>query len=93
MKILSTGSNWKFLCPACGVHYLPKGAGWVFDGNVNSPTIAPALVEVVNSPAHPDYIEGEPTSVCSLTVTAGQITFHEDCTHELAGQTVAMEDW
>ena len=93
MKILSTGTYWKFLCPVCGVHYIPQNAGWQFDGDVDAPTITPSLVEVVNSPNHPNHQEDEPTTTCHLNVTNGEIVFHEDCTHELAGQTVAMTDW
>lgn len=92
-KVLSTGNYWKFLCPVCGVHYLPKNAGWVFDGNIDSPTITPSLVEVVNSPNHPDYQAEADTTTCHLSVTAGEIVFYGDCTHEMAGQTVAMTDW
>jgi hypothetical protein len=30
--------------------------------------------------------------VCHYRVTAGQLEFYPDCTHDLKGQTVAMPD-
>lgn len=78
---------------------------WSFNGDYNNPTLSPS-VEVRSGhyltpdkkecwcnfkDRYPD--EGEPPfkcGVCHAFVTNGKIQYLNDCTHELAGQTVDM---
>lgn len=39
-----------------------------------------------------DFFDKQPPHVCHTFVTDGKINFLSDCTHELAGQTVPMQD-
>lgn len=82
-----------FHCPGCGFAHSyctarpPGEAGpvWTFNGNLESPTFTPSLLYNVN--------RSNPTEhLCHTYVTDGKIQFLSDCTHHLAGQTVAMED-
>jgi len=45
------------------------------------------LSKIVN-----DFFDKQPEHICHSFVTAGQIRFLSDCTHDLADQTVPMED-
>jgi hypothetical protein len=84
-------------------------AVWGFDGNADAPTFTPSVLirsgHYVSGqegklcwctyeertgrklPAHVGC------SVCHSFVVAGRIQFLDDCTHSLAGQTVALPDW
>lgn len=70
-----------FWCPGCdGAHivFLPR---WSWNGNTERPTFSPSLL--LTSPGY-----------CCHTITNdGIIQFCGDCTHALAGQSVAMIDW
>jgi len=79
------GDRLAFFCPGCKSHHqvYVGPAGWGFNGNFDRPTFTPSVL--VNpgreNAAHP---------TCHSFVTDGQIQFLGDCTHELAGQTVAL---
>jgi hypothetical protein len=85
--------GYMFLCPGCklyhAVYVLPHrnniGAGWEFNGDMNKPTFRPSILTRMADG------EGNPI-VCHSFVTDGQIQFLNDCTHELAGQTVELPD-
>ncbi|PLP96981.1 DUF6527 family protein [Cupriavidus pauculus] len=93
-KVLATaepGSLW-FECPGCGMaHRIMHGAGegprWGWNGDVERPTFTPSVLA--------RYPWGNPQveRVCHSFVTDGQIQFLNDCTHSLAGQTVAIPEW
>ncbi len=74
-------------CPGCDECHLittervGPGPKWSFDGNVESPTVAPSI-----------RISQKETR-CHCFVRAGQIEFLSDCIHPLAGKTVPMPDW
>ena len=79
-------------CPGCGnshglyvTHPNDIGHQWQFDGNTESPTVTPSI----NSKW--TYAGGK-KHVCHFYVKQGQIQYLSDCTHELAGKTVAMID-
>lgn len=82
-------------CPACGHgHFFnnahgskkhPKGASWSFNGDVEKPTFTPSML--VRFPR-----KGQSEGICHSFVTDGQIRFLNDCTHELAGQTVELPE-
>jgi hypothetical protein len=71
-----------FWCPGCSeVHTIRVSAGgWSFDGNHERPTFSPSIA----------VAGGEDNSRCHSFVRDGQIEFLSDCTHEMAGKTVAL---
>lgn len=97
---------WEFYCPGCGHnhHYTTKNLGmghpiWVFNGDVESPTFTPSLLNKWGRDADPEWKEPEGaqpshkwSGTCHLYVTNGQIRYLTDCTHHLAGQVVDMKD-
>lgn len=77
-------------CPACKCGHGFRvgrvgGPSWTFNGNMEKPTFAPSLLCTWKS--------GDPPipHVCHSYVRDGQIQFLNDCTHAMAGQTVALE--
>jgi len=83
------GYSWE--CPGCKTHHMVStdkpdeyGHQWTFTGTVENPTIRTSLL------VNPNREPGRP--VCHTFITNGMIQFLGDCTHELAGQTVEMED-
>jgi hypothetical protein len=101
------GGNFEFYCPGCK-HRHPvavgtpfrNGARWTFNGDMERPTFAPSL-----HCRSGHYCDGTPASECSLCkrgskacgvchsfITDGRIQFLNDCTHELAGQTITIPE-
>lgn len=75
-------SGFTFYCPGCKHHHaFPNGSHWSFNGDLGNPTFDPSLLNT--------FPGGE---ICHLHVKEGKIDFAADCTHELAGKTVEMED-
>lgn len=94
-KLLRSASDGSLLfwCPGCdGPHRVTVGDGpgprWGYNGNADAPTFTPSVF--VNAPGQ--YFTPSVPS-CHSFVTDGQIHFLADCTHELAGQTVAIPDF
>ncbi len=79
-------------CRACEQHFihLPR---WGFNGDMDKPTFTPSINESCNDPGHPSYQPRAKSSRCHFTVTGGMITYHGDCSHDLAGQTLPLEEW
>jgi len=94
-----------FWCPACKtLHVFDER--WNFDGKFEAPTFTPSLVTrtghyVQGMKLQPDgkcgfceraRVRGRPSicGICHLNVTAGQIIYHNDCTHSMRGQKVPM---
>jgi hypothetical protein len=78
-----------FYCPGCRhyhVYYVkeqyPGCPVWAFNGDMQRPTFTPSLLNTL--PAKGDR--------CHLFVKEGRIEFLGDCSHDLAGQTVEMQD-
>lgn len=90
------GGEWLFVCPGCKcghsfntVANRSNGVGglmpvWTFNGDVDKPTFRASLLVRWNQNGVPQ--------ICHSFVTDGMIQFLNDCTHELAGQTVPLED-
>lgn len=85
-----------FYCPGCKHHHTytikDNGEGWSFNGSIESPSFTPSLL-------NRSFIKNPDTGVydvekdrCHLFVTDGMIQFLGDCAHELAGQTVELQD-
>lgn len=97
------GRRVHFWCPACeDVHAVTVDIpnGWTWNGDLDRPTFDPS-VKVTGVQWPPDMgfhkpkhtaAAGEPI-VCHSFVRAGRIQFLNDCTHELAGQTVDLPPW
>ena len=86
-------ANLAALCPACGFehgfrvdldgHGKWKGDVWEFDGNYLSPTFSPSMGANLRG-----YEKHHP--VCHSFLQDGVWQFLGDCTHEMAGEQVAM---
>lgn len=84
-KVSKAGDKWMFQCPACECcHYADNR--WTFNGDLKKPTFSPSIL-VNRDLANPD------TPLCHSFVTDGKIQFLNDCTHEMAGQTVELPDF
>lgn len=84
-------------------------AGWGWNGNLEAPTFTPSILlksghyaggaAAERGHCYCNYEErtGKKPSfncaVCHSFVTDGRIQFLDDCTHELAGQTVELPPW
>lgn len=92
-----------FWCPGCkemhAVRVPPHPRAWGFNGNFDKPTFTPSvLVTGKRRMTEDEYLRiraGEqidiPDSRCHSFVTDGNIQFLSDCTHDLAGQTIALQ--
>lgn len=92
--ITRTRGTYSFFCPACKRRHLVFTAQegyehvkWDWDGDLNKPTITPSILINPQGKKHVPYIP-----VCHLFITNGMIQYLDDCTHELAGQTVELPD-
>lgn len=88
----SSGGYWHY-CPGCkNDHYiatdkpLANGACWKFSGTIGEPTFTPSVRIYIQKTD--DY----PATTCHYNITKGEIQFHADSTHELAGQKVPLPD-
>jgi hypothetical protein len=83
--------GYSFKCPGCGfTHILPVSGStkWEFNGNMSSPTFSPSLLNYeVLKPDGTIY-----ASRCHLTITNGEIFFHSDSKHKMAGKSVLLSD-
>jgi hypothetical protein len=93
------GDHLGFWCPACEQMHVVTASGWSFDGNYDRPTFSPSiLVTGFQSMTDEEYERWVSERVlperrplrCHSFVRAGQVEFLGDCTHALAGQTVAL---
>ena len=79
-------NGYLFQCPGCEVsHIVLTDAGtpqWGFNGDVDHPTVTPSI-----------RVRGGGIGMCHSFVEGGKIRFLNDCTHELAGQTVELPEW
>ena len=79
-----------FYCPGCKHAHVFYTAGlkiWGFNGDLLQPTFTPSLLN--RCPDHTDLTKRS----CHLNLTLGQLHFHNDCSHELAGKDVALPEW
>lgn len=99
------GGKLGFYCPACKTYHEVNHT-WSFNGNYEAPTFSPS-VRVTSghynkrgigacwctfNKEHPESPAPFTCSLCHLFVTDGKIQYLDDCSHELAGQTVEMVD-
>lgn len=84
-KLRKINSGHAAYCPGCNEYHI-FDKRWTFDGNYDAPTFTPSLLVR----CHGDDETAE--EVCHSFLTAGNWQFLGDCTHHLAGQTIAMKD-
>lgn len=94
MKVSNHPGDYVFRCPGCdNLHLisdqtsLTRGAKWDFDGNLESPTFSPSYLLWWD---HPVTKKREKT--CHSFIKNGSIQYLNDCSHSLAGQTVALPE-
>lgn len=87
---------YSFYCPGCKHEHVytiqPDGISWQFNGNMDSPTFSPSLLNtmmVKNEKTDAYDVEKER---CHLFVRDGKIVYCSDCKHELAGQTIELPE-
>ena len=98
------GLHLLFWCPGCGdaheIRVVGKGA-WSWDGDRDRPTVEPSIRVRGTRPITNDEYRrlraGEPVTpeprLCHSFLRKGQLEFLADCTHALAGRTIALPDW
>lgn len=82
------GSYWLIWCPACGCGHSIPTPRWSFNNNLDSPTFTPS---VRLSHRNPDTKQQDITH-CHFNITNGQIVYHGDCPHGMAGKTIPMQE-
>jgi len=100
-KVENEPGKFMLFCPACKCGHWFNDTIWQFNGDMENPTISPSLL--VRS-GH--YAEGKTKEDCEMCkkerkfchichsyVTNGKIEFLSDSTHDMAGQTVDLEDF
>lgn len=78
-------------CPGCkGVHMIRYGEGqWTWNMDRDKPTFHPSVLVTYSG-----FDEDKPIKeICHSFVRDGNMQFLNDCTHELAGQTVPIPEW
>lgn len=95
------GGRVAFMCPGCGMmhHVTVDGSrGWTWNSDADAPTFSPSVLVQGTIPItdeeHARIMAGEKVETkplrCHSFVRDGHIQFLNDCTHELAGQTVEL---
>lgn len=95
-------------CNGAHVIYHGAGHPWTWDGNLEAPTFSPSvLIRTGHYSDRPEPLpdgrcswcveaetEGHATmcSLCHTFITAGMVQFLSDCTHQYAGQLLALPD-
>jgi hypothetical protein len=86
-----------------------NGAGWQWNGSVDARTFSPSLLihssefTELGKQQYQDWINhrreipggkiDSRATVCHSFITDGMMQFLPDCTHDLAGKTVAIPEW
>lgn len=93
------GGRLGFMCPGCHdlhqVRIRPASSpSWDFNGDYERPTFSPSILvrwsEPSDVPEEFDDTSKDRPMRCHSFVRDGQIQFLNDCTHALAGKTVAL---
>jgi hypothetical protein len=82
--------DYVFYCSGCkcdhGVWtYDWDGPKWLFNRNVDYPTVSPSIKITTPSPAG--------IKICHSFINNGQIQYLDDCTHEFKGKTIDLPDY
>jgi len=101
------GNGVAFWCPGCDAAHAIRSDVWTWNGDVNKPTFSPSVLVTgghytpghegdcwcTYNAKHPEDPAPFKCERCHSFVRDGQIQFLGDCTHALAGQTVALPPW
>jgi hypothetical protein len=87
-------------CPACQQAHAVNDS-WTFNGDMDKPTFSPSLLvhghKDISDDEHAKIMRGEHVEliplICHSFVKDGKIQFLGDCTHEMAGKTVDLEEF
>ena len=82
-----------FRCPGCNnlphqirIKQSPNKCCWGFNNDFDKPTFTPSyLLQWIGA--------NDQNCVCHSFITDGNIQFLNDCTHDLAGQTIEIPQW
>lgn len=81
-ELLEGGKN-SFYCPACDCrHWIDTR--WTISGPNDLLTVRPSI--------RVHWEEGPDRKCCHLFITNGNIEYLTDCTHDLAGKTILLEE-
>lgn len=72
-------------------YYEARDGAWSWNGSASAPTFQPSVLVTYNG-LDADQ-PGRPPAVCHSFVVDGHMQMLSDCTHALAGQTVAIPPW
>lgn len=92
LEFTDSGPDVMFDCPGCGIAHgvwtkkQDSQRNWKFNGDLNKPTFLPSIL--VRYP----YGQPQKMVICHSFITDGMIRFLNDCTHSLAGKTVALPE-
>lgn len=95
------GEYLTYYCQGCkDAHQVKVVAGgytgpcWRWNGNVDSPTFEPSVLVTygANPDADEEFKEWRTKRTCHTFIKNGQVQFLSDCTHEFAGQTLALPE-
>ena len=79
-------------CPGCGEFHGLNIPGhpskWYWNGDKDKPSISPSVLRKSGPLPNGSY-----KTICHHFVKEGKLEFLGDCTHELKGQTVEMENY
>ena len=78
-------------CPACKHAHL-LDSRWTFNNNLDKPTFRPSLLCVGDEQMRKET-EGRYGHRCHSFITDGNIQYLNDCTHEMKGKTVKLEEF
>jgi hypothetical protein len=101
-KIDNTAGQYIFFCPGCEDHHGISTAKeeypcpvWGFNGDVDKPTVTPSILTRygANPDASEEFKEWRSERICHSYITDGKIQYLNDCTHELAGQTIELPEF
>ena len=71
-----------FYCPACKTKHAIN-VSWTISGSEDKPTVNPSVLTTGGS---------DPKYRCHLYIRNGKIEYLGDCSHDMKGKTVDMED-
>ncbi len=83
--------DWRFYCPGCKRYHVFRTTGegslWTFNGDIDKPTVGGS---VLTNPLGRYHDSSSP--LCHLFIRNGIIQYLPDCTHELVGKYIVMQD-
>lgn len=92
--------TWHIHCPGCGSEHSiwtinpnSLGAMWEFNGDVEKPTFNPSVrVTWPQWTTDEAGVQTKKEHCCHFFIREGNIVYCGDCTHELSGQTLPLQE-